>query len=129
MGYAPSQYQLGLAYEYGYIGLPIDPRRSIAWYSKAAAQGDPEAELSLSGWYLTGCNQVLPRNEHEAYLWARKAADKGLAKAEFAVGYFIGNLFITIENGIGVTPDFDDARRWYMRSAGQGNQRYNSSLL
>jgi TPR repeat protein len=94
LGYAPSQYQLGLAYEYGYIGLPVDPRRSIAWYSKAAAQGDPEAELALSGWYLTGFSNVLQRNEHEAYLWARKAADKGLAKAEYAVGYFLGSFFL-----------------------------------
>jgi TPR repeat protein len=116
LGYAPSQYQLGLAYEYGYLGLPVDPRRSIAWYSKAATQGDPDAELALSGWYLTGFNQVLLKNDHEAYLWARKAADKGLAKAEYAVGYFL-------EYGVGVQPDFDDARRWYMRSAGQGNKR------
>lgn len=113
LGYAPSQYQLGLAYEYGYLNLLRDPRRSIAWYSKAAAQGDPESELALSAWYITGCDPILARSNLEAYLWAKKAADKGLAKAEFVLGYLK-------EYGIGATPDEDDGRRLYMRAAGQG---------
>jgi len=49
-GYKQSQCRLGQAYEYGSLGLPIDARSSIAWYSKAAAQGDHSAELALSGW-------------------------------------------------------------------------------
>jgi len=49
-GYKASQARLGQAYEYGSLGLPIDARSSIAWYSKAAAQGDHLAELALSGW-------------------------------------------------------------------------------
>ncbi|KAJ3077133.1 hypothetical protein HK102_005284, partial [Quaeritorhiza haematococci] len=91
LGYAPSQYKLGLCYEYGLLSLPIDPRRSIAWYTRAAEQGDPESELALSGWYLTGADGVLRQSDTEAYLWARKAADKGLAKAEYAVGYYTEN--------------------------------------
>ncbi|KAI9334515.1 hypothetical protein DFJ73DRAFT_790673 [Zopfochytrium polystomum] len=116
LGYSPSQYKLGLCYEYGHLGLPVDPRRSIAWYTRAAEQGDPEAELALSGWYLTGADGVLRQSDTEAYLWARKAADKGLAKAEYAVGYYV-------EHGVGVRADVDDARRWYLRAAGQGNKR------
>jgi TPR repeat protein len=116
LGYPTSQYKLGLSYEYGHLGLMIDPVRSIAWYTKAAEQGEPEGELALSGWYLTGFDTILPRNEFEAYLWARKAADKGLAKAEYAIAYFL-------EHGIGVQPDLEEARRWYLRAAGQGNSR------
>ncbi|XJO72966.1 hypothetical protein BDV3_004020 [Batrachochytrium dendrobatidis] len=116
LGYAPSQYKLGLCHEYGNLGVPIDPRRSIAWYTKAAEQGDPDAELALSGWYLTGADGILKQSDQEAYLWARKAADKGLAKAEYAVGYFV-------EHGVGIRSDMDEARKWYMRSAGQGNKR------
>ncbi|KAM3589642.1 hypothetical protein VKS41_000500 [Umbelopsis sp. WA50703] len=115
-GYAPSQFKLGCCYEYGQLTCPVDPRRSIAWYSRAAEQGDVEAELALSGWYLTGSEGVLKQSDTEAYLWARKAADKGYAKAEYAVGYYT-------ETGIGVKPEFDEARRWYMRSAAQGNKR------
>lgn len=116
MGYAPSQYKLGLCYEYGLLNLPIDARRSISWYTKAAEQGDPEAELALSGWYLTGSEGILKQSDTEAYLWARRAADKGLAKAEYAVGYYS-------ENGVGVKMDAMEAQRWYLRAAGQGNKR------
>ncbi|KAI8070848.1 hypothetical protein BC940DRAFT_295722 [Gongronella butleri] len=115
-GYAPSQFKLGLAYENGFLNCPIDPRRSIAWYSKAAEQGDLESELALSGWYLTGAEGILQQNDSEAYLWARKAADRGYSKAEYAVGYYT-------ETGVGVKPNLDEARRWYMRAAAQNNRR------
>lgn len=54
LGYAPSQLKLGTCYEYGNLTCQVDPRRSIAWYTKAAEKGNAEAELALSGWYLTG---------------------------------------------------------------------------
>ncbi|KAI9307810.1 hypothetical protein BJ944DRAFT_157342 [Cunninghamella echinulata] len=115
-GYAPSQFKLGLAYENGFLNCPIDPRRSIAWYSKAAEQDDIESELALSGWYLTGADGVLQQNDGEAYLWARKAADKGNAKAEYAVGYYT-------ETGVGVAQNLQEAKKWYMRAAAQNNRR------
>ncbi|KDR81409.1 hypothetical protein GALMADRAFT_35610, partial [Galerina marginata CBS 339.88] len=110
LGYTPSQYKLGQAYEYGSLACPVDPRRSIAWYTKAAEKGDSEAELALSGWYLTGSEGVLKQSDSEAYLWARRAANKGLSKAEYAVGYYA-------EVGIGIKQDVEFAKRWYMRAA------------
>lgn len=111
LGYTQSQYKLGQCYEYGTLTCPVDPRRSIAWYTKAAEKGDAEAELALSGWYLTGSEGVLKQSDSEAYLWARKAANKGLSKAEYAVGYYA-------EVGIGIKQDIEFAKRWYMRAAG-----------
>nr|POE59071.1 chitin synthase regulatory factor 3 [Quercus suber] len=112
LGYKTSQFRLGQAYEYGHLGLPLDHRSSIQWYSKAAAQGEHQAELALSGWYLTGAEGILEQNDVEAYLWARKAAssEPPLAKAMFAMGYFS-------EQGIGCPASLDDARRWYGRAA------------
>jgi len=110
LGYTPSQFKLGQCYEYGTLTCPVDPRRSIAWYTKAAEKGDSEAELALSGWYLTGSEGVLKQSDSEAYLWARRAANKGLSKAEYAVGYYA-------EVGIGVKQDMELAKRWYMRAA------------
>ncbi|KAL8280680.1 hypothetical protein RQP46_007003 [Phenoliferia psychrophenolica] len=115
-GYPPSQFKLGACYEYGTLTCPVDPRRSIAWYTRAAERGDAEAELALSGWYLTGSEGVLKQSDSEAYLWARRAANKGLPKAEYAVGYYS-------EVGIGVKQDLEEAKRWYMRAAAQGNKR------
>jgi TPR repeat protein len=112
LGYKYSQFRLGCAYEYGLMGCPIDPKLSIMWYSRAATQEEHEAELALSGWYLTGSEGVLQQNDTEAYLWARKAAVAGLAKAEYAMGYFT-------EVGIGVPANLEDAKRWYRRAAGK----------
>ena len=111
LGYTPSQYKMGQCHEYGSLTFPVDPRRSIAWYTKAAEKGDSEAELALSGWYLTGSEGVLKQSDSEAYLWARRAANKGLSKAEYAVGYYA-------EVGIGIKQDVEFAKRWYMRAAG-----------
>ncbi|WVR09187.1 hypothetical protein IAU60_006249 [Kwoniella sp. DSM 27419] len=116
LGYAPAQFKLGSCHEFGTLGCPIDPRRSIAWYTRAAEKGDSEAELALSGWYLTGSEGVLKQSDTEAYLWGRKAANKGLAKAEYAVGYYT-------EIGIGVKQDMELAKRWYMRAAAQQHKR------
>lgn len=112
LGYKFSQFRLGCAYEYGSLGCPVDPRMSIMWYSQAAQRGEHQAELALSGWYLTGSEGVLKQSDHEAYLWARKSAMAGLAKAEYAMGYFT-------EMGIGCPAHLEDAKRWYWRAAGE----------
>lgn len=112
LGYKFSQFRLGAAYEYGLMGCPVDQRLSIMWYSRAAAQGEHQSELSLSGWYLTGLEGILIQSDTEAYLWARKAASAGLPKAEYAMGYFT-------EVGIGIPPNLEDAKRWYWRAAGE----------
>ena len=119
-GYTQSQHKLGQCYEFGTLGCPIDPRRSIAWYTRAAEKGNAEAELALSGWYLTGSEGVLKQSDSEAYLWARRAANKGLAKAEYAVGYYA-------EVGIGVKQDIEFAKRWYMRAAGMSSTHLSYS--
>lgn len=110
LGYKYSQFRLGSAYEYGILGCQVDPRQSISWYSRAAAQGEHQSELALSGWYLTGSDPILQQNDTEAYLWARKAASSGLAKAEYAMGYFT-------EVGIGTPVNLEEAKRWYYRAA------------
>lgn len=112
LGYKHSQSRLGAAYEYGLMGCPIDPQKSIMWYSKAASQGEHLAEFALSGWYLTGAPPLLEASDQEAYLWARKAASSGLAKAEYAMGYYT-------ETGIGTTPNVEEAKKWYFRAAGK----------
>ncbi|CAO3586111.1 unnamed protein product [Absidia cylindrospora] len=116
-GYAPSQFKLGMVYENGLWGCPVDARRSIAWYAKAAEQGHLESALALSGWYLTGAKSmdgidILPQNDIEAYLWAKKVAEAGYAKGQYACGYYS-------ETGIGVEPNLTQATYWYELAAQQ----------
>lgn len=116
LGYAPSQCKLGEAYASGTLACPVDARASISWYTKAANKGDGNAELALSGWYLTGGEGVLQQSDSEAYLWARRAALKGIVNAEYAVGHYT-------EVGIGTRIDLEEAKRWYGRAAAQGHAR------
>ncbi|KAG1459606.1 hypothetical protein G6F56_006127 [Rhizopus delemar] len=121
-GYAAAQFRMGQAYENGFLNCPVDPRRSIAWYSKAAEQGDIHAEFALSGWYLTGADGVLPQSDAQAYMWARRAADKGFAKAEYAVGYYT-------ETGTGTTQNIEEAAKWYKLAAAQKHSKASQRLL
>ncbi|EMR11441.1 hypothetical protein PNEG_00460 [Pneumocystis murina B123] len=111
--YPPSQVRLGYAYEHGILGCEIDPKKSITYYLSAAEKGNPDAELGLSGWYLTGAPGILEQSDKEAYLWARKAAEKGLTKAEYVIGYYL-------EIGIGVKSNRAEAKIWYKRASRKG---------
>ena len=86
----------------------------------------------------TSVESVLKQSDTEAYLWGRKAANKGLAKAEYAVGCTISFTRITTtpdagsdytEIGIGIKQDMDSAKRWYMRAAGRSLSRSGRDRL
>ncbi|KAI0030966.1 HCP-like protein [Vararia minispora EC-137] len=116
LGYAPSAYRLGECYEYGKMGCPQDAALSIHYYNIAAQQSHRDACFALTAWYLVGSPGVLPQSDTEAFLWAKKAADAGLAKAMYAVGYFL-------EVGIGTAPNHQEASSWYKRAADLGDKR------
>ncbi|SAM03511.1 hypothetical protein [Absidia glauca] len=88
LGYAPSAFKLGECYEYGKLACQQDPALSIHYYTIAAQQGHREACFALTAWYLVGSPNVLPQSDTDAYVWAKRAAEKELPKAEYAVGYF-----------------------------------------
>lgn len=121
LGYAPSAFKLGECYEYGKMGCPVDPALSIHYYNIAATQNHIDACFALTAWYLVGSPGVLPQSDTEAYLWAKKAAEMGLAKAQYAVGYFT-------ETGIGTEPDLQGAMKWYKQAAEGGDRRAQKRL-
>ncbi|THH10395.1 hypothetical protein EW145_g1363 [Phellinidium pouzarii] len=116
LGYAPSAYRLGECYEYGKMGCPQDPALSIHYYNIAAQQNHRDACFALTAWYLVGSPGVLPQSDTEAFLWAMKAAEAGLTKAMYAVGYFL-------EVGIGTQPNMNEALQWYRKAADLGDKR------
>ncbi|KAE8197723.1 hypothetical protein A4X06_0g3060 [Tilletia controversa] len=121
LGYAPSAYKLGVNYEYGRMGCPQDAGLSIHMYNIAAQQGHKEACFALTAWYLVGAPGILPQSDTEAYLWAKKAGEQGLGKAEYAVGYFT-------EMGIGTIKDLAESKAWYKRAQEHGDKRANQRL-
>ncbi|KAJ5781095.1 Tetratricopeptide-like helical [Penicillium paradoxum] len=116
LGHAEACYRLGDAYEHGKLNCPRDPALSIHFYTTAAQKEHPVAMMALCAWYLVGAEPVLEKDENEAYEWALRAANLGLAKAEYAVGYFT-------EMGIGCRRDPLQSNVWYVKAADQGDER------
>ncbi|KAJ5238025.1 hypothetical protein N7489_008116 [Penicillium chrysogenum] len=116
LGHVEACYRLGDAYEHGKLNCPRDPALSIHFYTSAAQNGHPVAMMALCAWYLVGAEPVLEKDENEAYEWAFRAANLGLAKAQYAVGYFT-------EMGIGCRRDPLESNVWYVKAADQGDER------
>ncbi|KAI9053506.1 hypothetical protein LZ554_002461 [Drepanopeziza brunnea f. sp. 'monogermtubi'] len=116
LGHAESCYRLGNAYEHGKLGCPRDPALSVHFYTGAAQRGHPAGMMALCAWYMVGAEPILEKDENEAYEWARQAADAGLTKAQYAVGYFT-------EMGIGCRRDPLEANVWYVQAADSGDER------
>ncbi|KAF9444740.1 HCP-like protein [Macrolepiota fuliginosa MF-IS2] len=117
--FAPAQYKLGHAYEYAQPPFPFDPLLSVQYYSLASQQGEVEADMALSKWFLCGSgdsdvNTGFEKDEVLALTFAEKAAKKGLHSAEFAMGYYA-------EVGVGRPKDVQSAIRWYTRARDHGN--------
>ena len=115
LGFAKAQAKMGSAYELCQLGCAFDPALSLHYNSLAARQGEPDAEMAISKWFLCGYEGVFEKNEELAFTYAQRAAQNGLATAEFAVGYFY-------EVGIHVRPDLTRSRIWYEKAAEQGNK-------
>lgn len=108
LAFAPAQYKMGWAYEYAKMGCAFDPLLSVQYYSLASQQGETEADMALSKWFLCGSEGAFEKDEVLAVTFAEKAAKKGLATAEFAMGYYC-------EVGIGGAKDIASAKKWYQR--------------
>ncbi|KAJ5097781.1 hypothetical protein N7456_008502 [Penicillium angulare] len=116
LGHVEAAYRLGDAYEHGKLNCPRDPALSIHFYTSAAQAQHPLAMMALCAWYMVGAVPVLEKDENEAYEWALRAANLGLAKAQYAAGYFT-------EMGLGCRRDPLEANVWYVKAADQGDER------
>lgn len=114
LGFPPAQYKMGYCYEFSSLGCKFDPNLSVHWYTIAAQQGEAEADMSLSKWYLCGAEGCFKKDEALAFKYAESAAARGLASAEFAMGYFY-------EVGVHVSQNVEEARKWYEKAAAHGN--------
>jgi len=106
LGFAPAQYKLGHAYEFASPPFPFDALLSVQYYSLASQQGEVEADMALSKWFLCGAEGAFDKDEGLAFTFAEKAAKRGLPSAEFAMGYYR-------EVGVGGEKDIQEAMRWY----------------
>lgn len=115
LGFPKAQVKMGSAYELCELGCQFNPALSLHYNALAARQGEADAEMAISKWFLCGQEGVFSKNEEMAFTYAQRAAVGGLATAQFAMGYFY-------EVGIYVPVNFEEAKEWYNRAAASGNQ-------
>jgi len=115
LGFAKAQLKMGSAYELCSLGCEFNPTLSLHYNALASRQGESEADMAISKWFLCGYDGEFPKNEELAYQYAQRAAATGLATAEFAMGYFN-------EIGMHVPVNMDKAMEWYEKAARNGNK-------
>ncbi|KIV96525.1 hypothetical protein PV10_00377 [Exophiala mesophila] len=114
LGFAKAQVRLGAAYELCELECPFDPALSLHYNALAARQGEAEAEMAISKWFLCGHEGLFEKNEEMAFVYAQRAALSGLSTAQFALGYYY-------EVGIYVPVNFEQAKDWYRKASQGGN--------
>lgn len=115
LGFAKAQHKMGQAFELCQFGCEFDPSFSLHYYGLAANQGNAEAALGVSRWFLFGYEGVFKKNEELAYKYAQQASSQKLATGEFAMGYYH-------EIGVHVEKSLAAARQWYQLAADHGNK-------
>ncbi|KAI9643187.1 hypothetical protein NHQ30_007803 [Ciborinia camelliae] len=114
LGFAKAQLKMAQAYELCLFGCEFDPALSLHYNALAARQGEPEADMAISKWFLCGYEGIFDKNEELAYTYAQRAAETEMATAEFAMGYFY-------EIGMYVKKNLELASQWYDKAAKHGN--------
>jgi TPR repeat protein len=115
LGFAKAQLKMGQAYELCQLGCEFDPALSLHYNALAARQGEAEADMAISKWFLCGYEGIFEKNEELAFTYAQRAAQTKMATAEFAMGYFY-------EIGMYVSTDLREAQSWYQKAAEHGNK-------
>ncbi|KAL8701914.1 MAG: hypothetical protein Q9224_000268 [Gallowayella concinna] len=113
LGFAKAQTKMGGAYELGQLGCEFDPALSLHYNALASRQGEPEADMAISKWFLCGQRGLFEKSDELAFVYAERAAQTGLPTAEFAMGYFY-------EIGIHVRSDLNESKNWYTKAADHG---------
>lgn len=125
-GNADAEYDLGTMYSDGH-GVPRDTKEAAAWWQKAAAQGQPDAQFSLGFLLLYGGGEgpdAVNSDPAAGLPWLEKAAAQGHASAE----YFLGYLYWS---GIVVPFDPQKALQYTIPAADQGrvDAQYQAGMI
>lgn len=109
-GDAEAQYALGVAFNFGTLGVTEDYAEAVKWFREAAEQGNASAQYNLGQCYALG--EGAGKDFAEAAKWFREAAVQQDALAQFSLG-------VCYDNGLGVAQDDTAALTWYRSAASQ----------
>eukprot|EP00935_MAST-01C_sp_MAST-1C-sp1_P001159 g1159.t1 len=102
----------------GEDGVPQDWEKAAEWMTKAAEQGDAEAQEGLAVMYLEGGG--VPQDKQKAAEWMAKGAEQGDAAAQ-------AGLALMHLDGEGVPEDKERGFEWLTSAA--SNKQYVDQLL
>jgi TPR repeat protein len=105
-GYAPAEYMYGGIFR---EGRWKDAKQLVYWWTKAAEQGNVNAQLWLGAFYEQG-QYGIERDYSKAFKWLSMAAKQGEPDAQVTVGQMY-------ENAEGVPQDYGLAAYWYRKAA------------
>jgi TPR repeat protein len=97
-----AQYEMALRYADG-EGVPQNYRDAMAWFAKAAANGNDNAQWKLGLGYIKGIG--VPHDERKAVVCFKRAANHGDVRAQSA----LSDLYLS---GRGVPRDYVRAYTW-----------------
>lgn len=119
-GNAAAQRGLGILYSNG-SAVPKDNLQAVVWFTKAADQGDSEAEYRLGEIYSQG-DEGVPRDHDRGLALMTKAADQGNTPSMYQLGeYYRNGLF-------GFPKDQTQAVSWQRKAAELGDSLAESRL-
>lgn len=107
-GYAPAQARLGYI-----LDQSEEDTEAVAWFRKAADQGNAEGAYRLGKMYTKG--EGVERDPVEAGKWMLLAAENGYLLAMRAMGYAFEKA------DMGVSKDLDKSVEWFTRAAESGD--------
>ncbi len=120
-GYARAQAAVASLIDHGAMpqGLKTDDQSALAWMTKAANQGDDEAQYQLGQYYESG--RYADRDLAQTVTWYGKAADGGNLRATVA----LADLYM---DGNQVQPDTDRALDLYRKAADSDDEKAEVAL-
>lgn len=93
------------------------------WWIERAEHGGPNIQFGLGMLYAMGNPALgIQRDEAQAFVWYRRAAEQGHAEAQYTLG-------LCYEDGRGVARDEPMALFWYRKAADQGHVIAKEKIL
>ena len=100
--------------------LGKDYKQKLAWYKRAAEQGNAESMFALAEVYKKG--EGTSQNYEQAMAWYRKAAQRGYEGAAKALG-------IMYDQGLGVQQSYKKAVLWFRIGAARDKDEESQRIL
>ena len=104
----------------GTVEVSLATDLDLAEIQKAAEQGDSVAQFKLATYYMYG-SKGIQKDDANAFKWFLKAAEQGVARAQFWVGFMY-------DFGKGIKEDKAKAFEWYLKAAQNGEAEACQSL-